>query len=151
MNTKTNFSEKPSVKTGLYIKGDFKKIISSECSINNTAVESNLNKEKTIVRDISQTPETNKSIKGNFTYTIQPGDNKRLSGDGVLRVYNIKEPIDIPVRNLLGKWKKSHIGVSLIIINGQWCVEGEVAAHSINKREKGVVVALKMMFRFAMS
>ncbi len=146
MYTTSICSEKPPVKTSIYIKGDFNKLRSPK-----NGGQSSLEKEKAIVRDILQSPATQKSITGKFAYTIQKGDDKRLSRDGVLKVYNINEPIDIPVGKLLGNWKKSHIGVTLVVLNNQWCVEGEVFEGRIYKRERGVLVALRLMLESVMA
>src|SRR4051794_7454141 len=66
-----------------------------------------------------------KSDLANLQYTVQKGDERRLNKDGVLRVYNRQVPIDIPVTRLLGKWKKEHVGVTLIYKNFRWQIEGE--------------------------
>ncbi|WP_018615550.1 RNA polymerase sigma factor [Segetibacter koreensis] len=75
---------------------------------------------------------TSKKQTANLKYTIQKGDDKRLNKDGVLRVYNLSEPLDIPVRKVLGKWKKEQIGVTLVFVSGKWQIEGEIVEHMIN-------------------
>ena len=147
MNTTSTFSAETSLKTGLYIKSDFKLY---KYGKNNNVVNPGVTKEKAVVKHIFQTPAANQGIAGNHTYTIRQGDDKRLSKDGVLRVYNIMETINIPVRSLLGNWKKSHIGVTLIVTNGQWCIEGEEVEYCIPS-EKGVLIALRLLLRFALA
>lgn len=127
MHTDTIFSEKSAAKTGLYVKEDFK-------TVTNKYGKNNIEKkEKAVVRDIFRSEINKKSISGKFSYTIQHGDDKRLSRNGVLRVYNINEPVEIPVGELLGKWKKSHVGVTLVVLNQEWHIEGEVAEDAVNK------------------
>ena len=75
---------------------------------------------------------TSKKRTTNLKYTIQKGDDKRLNKHGVLRVYNLSEPLDIPVRKVLGKWKKEQIGVTLVFVSGNWQIEGEIVEHMIN-------------------
>lgn len=145
-----NFSKNSPATSGVYIKGAFEKEKSGKNELNNTAAEAKGLKEKAVVRHISEAPATNKFIAGNYKYTIAPGDNQKLNKQGILRVYNLKESIDIPVRRLLGNWKPSHVGVTLIVANGQWCTE-DGSEHRIEKAEKGVLVALRLLLRFAMA
>jgi hypothetical protein len=152
MNTTSNFSENSRVETGILIKGNFKKEKLSSFDINNiTAGKTTFEKENAVVRNIFQAPASDKSITGNHTYTILEGDERRLGKDGVLKVYNINKQIDIPVRKLLGNWKKTHIGITLIIENGQWCVEGQPFEFRIPKEESTVLVALRSLLRFALA
>lgn len=58
-------------------------------------------------------------------YTIKQGDYERLNREGFLEVYNLTEEIKIPVRQLLGKWRKAHIGITLIKTNERWQIDGE--------------------------
>lgn len=152
MNTTSNFSENSRVDTGILIKGNFKKEKSSSFDINNIAAgKLPFEKEKAVVRNIFQAPASDTSITGNHTYTILEGDDKRLTKNGVLKVYNINKQIDIPVRKLLGNWKKTHVGINLIVENGQWCVEGQPFEYSIPKHESAVLVALRSLLKFALA
>jgi len=152
MNTTSNFSENSRIETGILIKGNFKKEKLSNFDMNNIAVgKSPFEQEKAVVRNIFQIPFSYTSITGNHTYTILEGDEKRLSKDGLLKVYNINKQIDIPVRKLLGNWKKSHVGITLIVENGQWCVEGQPFEYCIPRQESAVLVALKSLLRFALA
>ncbi len=152
MNTTSNFSENSRIETGILIKGNFKKEKLSNFDMNNIAAgKSPFEQEKAVVRNIFQTPFSDTSITGNHTYTILEGDEKRLSKDGLLKVYNINKQIDIPVRKLLGNWKKSHVGITLIVENGQWCVEGQPFEYCIPRQESAVLVALKSLLRFALA
>lgn len=148
MNT-TSIQTEKTVTTGIYIKGNFKKESSNKHDMNNTNGPLNFTKEEAVVRHIFQIPAVNKNI-GNLQYTIQQGDDKRLSKDGVLRVYNMNEPIDIPVGKLLGRWKSSHIGITLIVSDNQWCIEGELTVPQIPKPEKGFSV-LRQLLRFTLA
>lgn len=149
MNTTSIFSQKSPVETGIYIKADFKKQQSYKYDVKNAAADKlQVEKEEAIVKSIFQTSVTNKSITGNHKYTIVQGDDKRLNKDGVLRVYKMTEPIDIPVRRLLGNWKKSYIGVTLIVANGQWCVEGD----SVDIKPVPIALAaLQSIWKFALA
>lgn len=148
MNTTSTFSKNSSIETGIYIKGDFTRK-SRKYEMNNvTASTLPFEKEETIVKSIFQTSAADKNITGNHSYTLQQGDDKRLNKDGVLRVYNSNEPIDIPVRRLLGNWKETHTGVTLIVADGQWCVEGNQVDI---KPEPIVLAALKSILKFALA
>lgn len=150
MHTNSIFSEKSAGTTSIYIKGVFKKENFGKYEMNTTGDKSDFIKEKAVVRHIFQTPADNKDIADNHRYTIRQGDDRRLR-DGVLRVYNIKEPIDIPVGKLLGRWKMSHIGVTVFTSNDQWFIEGEAFKHNMLKPEKKVYAALRSFLRFALA
>jgi len=78
-----------------------------------------------------------------FRYTIQKGDFRRLDRDGVLKVYKINEPVNIPVRRLLGKWKDTHIGVTIFKLNEEWKVEGEEQV--VHSKEALIAVAKRWL------
>lgn len=147
MNTTSTFSETYPDKTGIYIKGYFKKEISYKNEVNVLNSKSD-NKDETIVRHIFQTPFINKSIKAKLNYTIHESDERRLTKDGILKVYNMNERIDIPVTKLLGKWNRSHIGIHLIVVDGQWRVEGEMVTN-IYKSKRGLLIGFKAMLKSA--
>lgn len=44
---------------------------------------------------------------------------------GVLIVYNLDQPVEIPFKKLFGKWKKSYIGIALTFKNNAWEIDGE--------------------------
>lgn len=150
MTIRSTLFKKTVTKEGNYIKGNFKKEITGK-DFDNTNSSKILKTEKAIVRDIFKTTATDESIKGGYTYTIQPRDNKRLSKDGVLRVYNISEPVDIPIRQLLGKWNKEHVGITLVVKDNEWCIEGRVPEHSIPKQNNPLIAAVRMVLRIAMA
>lgn len=150
MNTTSILSENFAAETGIYIKGGFRKS-EYKSNTNGSAGKAGLKKEKAIVRYIFHSYEKNKSLKEKLTYTIQHGDNKRLNKDGVLRVYNMNQPLDIPVGKLLGNWNKSHIGVTLVVLNGQWSVGEEFIRNPVHKQERGLLVALRDLLKFAMA
>lgn len=85
---------------------------------------------------------------GKYKYTIQKGDDKRLSRDGMLRVYHLKEPVDIPVRRLLGNWKKDHVGLTLVVVNDKWQIDGQIIKHSIQKHKTDKLVQMPPLWKF---
>jgi len=107
-------------------------------------------KEKAIVINMFQSPTENESGKIKFTYTLALGDHKRLNSKGILTVYDFSEPINIPVVKLLGDWKKTHAGITLIRINKNWCVKGEVVKNVANK-PKPAYTAFKRLLKFVMA
>jgi len=86
---------------------------------------------ESLLFDIQRVPEigaekiSGQTLKGELVYTIRRGDNKRLTRDGLLRVYNLNQKIEIPVTRLLGRWKKTHVGLSIIITGKDYQVEGK--------------------------
>lgn len=106
----------------------------------------NTAEKKSLIKAIQTTPSYKRLT--NLKYTIQEGDERRISKDGILRVYNLKESIDIPVQKLLGKWKKEHAGVTLVLINGKWNVEGEMAEHTIQSYGEESTISLKRLLKF---
>jgi hypothetical protein len=67
-------------------------------------------------------------------YTIKQGDQKRLNRAGVLKVYYLDAPVEIPVIPLLGKWKKSHIGITFEKTDEEWKIERDYVPFRINTR-----------------
>lgn len=116
------YLKKESVQTPTATKSAHLKDNDKEISPNGTKEGDNLNPKKKI----------------NFTYTIQREDYRRIDKKGILRVYNLSEPIDIPVVRILGRWKKEHIGVTLIATNGKWCIKGGAMQYSIPKHVENV-------------
>lgn len=151
MNTTSTLAEKSLNQNCIIIKSNFLEEIECKYGKTKSKGKSESTKEKALVINIFKNQTVNESQKSKTTYTIQRGDEKRLNMDGVLRVYNIKEPIDIPVRKLLGNWKNTHIGVTLIAINKEWQIEGVMPEHRLVKQEAGGLVSLQHLFRFVMS
>ena len=60
-----------------------------------------------------------------FSYTIKAGDNKRLDRNGILTMYKLRQPVKIPVRGLLGKWNRKHIGVTFSFLDQEWQIQDE--------------------------
>lgn len=151
MNSTSTVAEKSLNQNCILIKSNFLEEI--ECKYGKTKSRGKLEsaKEKAVVIDIFKNQTVNESQRAKITYTIQRGDDKRLNRIGVLRVYNIKEPIDIPVRKLLGNWKNTHIGVTLIAINREWQIEGVMPEHILVKQEAGGLISLQQLLRFVMS
>src|SRR3954453_3374930 len=81
-----------------------------------------------------------------FSYTIQKGDFERLNRDCVLKVYKINEPVDIPVRRLLGKWKDTHIGVTIFKLNEEWRIDGEEQV--VYSKQPLMVVAKRWLSKY---
>lgn len=69
--------------------------------------------------------DTNENERIRMCYTIKEGDNKRLNKKGILVVYNLNQAIEIPVIRLLGKFKKTHVGVTLYRQHGLWQIEAQ--------------------------
>ena len=107
---------------------------------------SNAKGEKAIIINMFKNQEV-KYTENQFTYTVQQGDDKRVNKNGVLRVYDMNEPINIPVGNLLGKWKNSHIGVTLVVINEKWSVMGG-AENVIFKQQPFILTAFQRLLKF---
>lgn len=148
MCTTSILSKDADIKSCISIKAFNKKEIVSKSDTTKNIVRSNHSVEKAVVIDMLEYKAIKKSLSVKFTYTIKQGDAKRLSKGGVLRVYNHYEPINIPVEKLLGKWKNTHVGVTLICRGENWYVEGGAVNHSINKEETIVQVAFQRLLRF---
>lgn len=111
---------------------------------------------KSIIIDINQKEATKKSERVILTYTIKKGDNRRLNRDGILRLYKLDRPIEIPVTKLLGKWKHTHIGVTLACIYEEWQIEEGQVEHIMHKPFKfaaghsvlkfGLVIVKRLIF-----
>lgn len=101
---------------------------------------------KSLIRVVQNTTVKNECVK--LKYTLQNGDDRRLNKEGVLRVYNMSEPLDIPVKQVLGRWKKEHIGVTLIFSNEQWHIEGEIIKHTIHTLPAVLPLGLKRLLKF---
>lgn len=122
-------SNTPPVSKLYAVKGFLNGEILEEPAFSKAGIERKFGGEKILAEDFFKN-KTGKSKKINFTYTIQKEDYKRLNKNGILRVYNLSKPIDIPVVAILGKWKKEHIGVTLVVVNGKWCIKGGVSSYS---------------------
>lgn len=114
-------------------------------------VESNVKtpareEKKPLIRVVQNTTQNPSPVK--LRYTIQKGDDRRLNRDGGIRVYNLREPLDIPVKKLLGKWKNEHVGVTLMYMNEKWIIEGEMVQHTINRLETKSRTGLKRLLSF---
>ncbi len=87
------------------------------------------------IRNIIRNQPEPKGKRIKLTYTIQKQDYNRLNKEGVLRIYNLSKPVDIPITLLLGKWKNTHIGVTMKCINEKWEIEKGLVKHVIQKHE----------------
>ena len=90
---------------------------------NHNIKTSNSSGEKATIINMFANKVINKKSKAEFTYILRQEDDKRLNINGVLRVYHMNEPIDIPVESLLGKWNNTHVGVTLISFNEKWSLK----------------------------
>lgn len=115
------------------VEGSSKNKTTDKLILTQTIAKAEIQCEESLAINVSENKITEKKKKMNFSYTIQKGDCKRLSKEGILRVYHINEPIDIPVGRLLGRWKKEHIGITLVAINGKWCIKGGRAEDAMPK------------------
>lgn len=81
---------------------------------------------------------TSPAIK--ISYTLKPGDYKRISKKGILKVYHLNEPIEIPVIQILGKWKETHQGITISKLDKEWQVEGD---HVRSEKKPSFVTKVK--------
>lgn len=142
------YIKKPLFQNRIIVKGNLYKEIADKSEIKESASTSDLVKGKAIIIDISKNQAPKRSPGVKLTYTIQYRDGQRLKRDGVLRVYNINEPIEIPVTMLLGKWKKSHIGVTLTFENEEWHIEGGRVEHKKHKEYSFMFLVCLRLLRF---
>ena len=126
MFSSSNLFKRTGISNGIYIKGNFKKGIARKYFISKV-IKRLVGKQEAVVRDIFPTS-AKKTQRAEVSYTIQKGDDKRINRNGILRVYNINEPIDIPVRQILGKWSKNFIGVTLVFAGDKWDIKGKLVA-----------------------
>lgn len=143
-------SSKKSIEKGIYIKGCFKSEKASNSRIHTNTDQPEFRNDKGLIRDFLQNEITEKNQKVKLVYVLQEGDYKRLNRNGVLRVYNINEPIDIPVKGLLGKWRNDYIGVAFILINDSWHIGGKISHNETPRQEPGLGIAFRNFIKFAM-
>lgn len=105
--------------------------------------------EKAIIINMFPSRMEKESGKIKFTYTLTSRDDKRLNSQGILTVYDLSKPINIPVVKLLGDWKKTHAGITLIRINENWCVKGQVVKNVADK-PKAAYTTFKRLLEFVM-
>lgn len=98
---------------------------------------------KSPIRVVHKT--ASKNHREELKYTIQKGDDRRLNKDGVLRVYNLSEPFDIPVKKVLGKWKQEYVGITLVLVNEKWHIEDEKIKHVIQRHKDNSSLVLKRL------
>lgn len=103
---------------------------------------------KADITQIALTPELSRRKLEKILYTIRREDYRKLNRKGVLTVYNIKEPIEIPVTRLLGKWKKNHIGITVFKLNEEWQIEGEHGNHIINTQPSFIVILKRALVKY---
>lgn len=128
------------------IKGYSFNKIKIQLSITKSTSKNEPEAEEAIVIDMFQNT-IRKSHGLKQTYTIRHRDDKRLNREGVLRVYNFNEPIDIPVTRLLGRWKSSHVGVTLVLINERWHAEGKVVEETDYKQATANLLMFQRLFK----
>ena len=142
MSTTSTLSKKSTIDNCISINTLSPKKIIGEPNITN----SHSSGEKAIVIDIVKRQSAKKDLDAKLTYTLKLGDAKRLNKNGILRVYHVNEPIDIPVKKLLGKWKTTHVGATFIVKNGKWCVEGN-SVKNISVQKSSVLVAFQRFLK----
>lgn len=151
MNNNAILTKKSLFQNCIILKSNLHTETADKSEIKASNPPCDLLKEKAIIIDIFQNKESKKSQRVKLTYTIQQGDDQRLNRDGVLRMYNINKPIEIPVSKLLGKWKKNHIGVTLAIINEEWQIEGGLVEHIMHKQYSFISIAWQWIMRFVVA
>ena len=127
MNKVSTISQNAQFQTCSVIKAKFDNSMTNKSEDERSSASNTFNGEATIVSIFKN--QIGRSHEVKLSYTIKEGDNKRLKRDGVLRVYNMKEPIDIPVHKLLGKLRNTHVGTTLYYANNEWQVEGGLVEH----------------------
>lgn len=122
--------------------------ISNKENFTENAFTQALLKDESIVIAIKQNRSQHKSQSIKLRYKITAGDCRRLNKDGVLKVYNMDQLVEIPVSRLLGKWKTTHIGITVFKTDDQWQVNQSQAECIINKKQsfiaiiKGLIIKL---------
>lgn len=119
--------------------------VANKANLAKTSLTSNQTDAKSSITHINypQIQKNSQSIK--ISYTIQESDHKRLNKQGNLRLYNYKDAIEIPVTTLLGKWKGTHIGITIFKLNEEWQIEGGGPAFELPDRKPFVVRLKKLM------
>ena len=94
------------------------------------------------------------AFNAELNYTFQQGDGQKLKKNGILRVYNINQPIEIPVTRLLGKWKESYVGVTVGVRGGEWVIEKQIGVIEMEKDNRlsavkvGIAKQKKGIFKY---
>ena len=83
-------------------------------------------------------------INSQLTYTFKENDGKRINKDGNLVLYDIDRPLEIPVTQLLGKWKKDFVGITVGIKGGKWFVEKGTGITKMRKANQHPTAKLKI-------
>ena len=110
------------------VKGFLRDAVIERPAFNKEGIERKFREEDILAEEFFKN-KAGKAKNVNFSYTVQKEDYKRLDKKGMLRVYNLSKPVDIPLVGILGKWKKQHIGVTLVAIDGKWCIKGGAASN----------------------
>lgn len=122
--------------------------ISNASKITELELTSALKEQKNIIEYGLQNQVRLKSAVIKIRYTIEPGDCKRLNKQGILKVYNIDEPIEIPVTALLGKWKNAHIGITIFKLNEEWQIEGRQSQCIFSEKKAFVSIVKRLIFKY---
>jgi hypothetical protein len=141
-------SKKSPIQDCIHIEANPLKNIVNKTGICKSIENLNSSGQKATVIDMFEHQEANKTQRVSLTYTIKHGDDKRMDKNGFIKVYDLNEEINIPVGRLLGKWKITHIGVTLVVINNKWRIEGEVFKTPPYKPEVSMRVAFQRLFKF---
>lgn len=103
--------------------------------------------EKAVVIDIFRNQAAKISHKTKFTYTLKHGDDKRLNKEGVLRVYDLNKSVNIPVTELLGTWKDTHIGVTFVAGDNNWCLKGDIIKNKVTQHTPVLKTVVKQLLK----
>ena len=144
LSTENNNAKCIDINSPAYTKAD------NYLMINKKGANATAKGEKAIIINMFQNHEIDKATNEKFTYTIKQGDDKKLNKNGVLTVYNMSEPVDIPIEKLLGKWSNTHIGITLIAVNQRWMVKGDMQT-MVFKQESSVQSAFQKILKFVMA
>ncbi len=122
--------------------------IANEANITENMLTSGLTMRECIFKDNNQNHIQNKSEFIKIRYTIKQGDQKRLNKRGVLKVYKVDQLIEIPVTSLLGKWKKTHVGVTVFKLNEEWQIEGRQVQLIINSQMPFIAIIKTLILKY---
>lgn len=149
MKTTSILSKKTTSQGSISINTLSDKRATNHFKNNNNIRNINPSGEKAIIINMFQNQEIHKNSGVQFTYVLKQGDDRRLDKNGVLRVYDMNEPINIPVEKLLGTWKNAHIGITLIL-NGRWLVKDK-AENIIIRQEPFIQTIFQRFLKFVVA
>lgn len=150
MKTTSILSKNANFRDAINISEPLYKKTTDNSIINKDFKNFNLKGEKAIIINMFENKSTNQSLSEDFTYVIKQGDQGKLNENGTLMVYNLSEPVDIPIEKLLGKWNNTHIGVTLAFSDNKWSVKGGIE-NFVFKQEPFILSAFQRILKFVIA